>query len=341
MNVIIQGAFILFLLILAAITSASEISIISTSRIRLRRMASEGSRRAAIILKMLETPERFFSTILVSNNVVDTLIAVLVTAIIIRVMGEGAWQVVASTVLAAFLIIFFEVTAKTIAASYSERISFFLARPMGLLIRIFSPLVVGFEVVINAILKVIKSKTLPRASLVTDDEIRGMIKLGQEEGSLQKEKYGMITRIFEFNDAVIRNVMTPKKDIFSINLNSDIDDILNRVLESGYSRIPVYEDDPESITGIINMKDLLMLSSNKGLVVFQDIVYPPTIVNESKKVTELLKEFQKGHAHLAIVVDGQNKLQGLVTLEDLVEEIVGDINDEYDVRVNNYKTKHV
>lgn len=336
-----QILFILLLLILAAITAASEISIISTSRMRLRRLASEGSRRAAIILKMLETPERFFSTILVSNNVIDTLIAVLVTAIIIKYMGESAWQVVISTALGAFLIIFFEVTAKTIAASYSERVSFFLARPMRLMIKIFAPLVVGFEVVINAILKVIRSKTLPKSSLVTDDEIRAMIKIGQEEGSLQKEKYGMITKIFEFNDALIKNVMTPKKDIFAIDLNSDLDDIFNKVLESGYSRIPVYEKDPDNITGVINMKDLLMLKSNKELVVFQDIVYPPTTVSDSKKVTELLKEFQKGHAHLAIVVDSQNRLQGLVTLEDLVEEIVGDIQDEYDVRVNNYKTKHV
>ncbi len=341
MKELIQGIFILFLLMLAAITSASEISIISASRLRLRRLASEGSRRAAIILKILETPERFFSTILVSNNVVDTLIAVLVTAIVIRFMGQGGWEVVTSTVIAAFLIIVFEVTAKTVAANYSERISLYLARPTRLLIKLFSPVIIGFEVIINAILRVIRARTLARASLVTDEEIRAMIKIGQEEGSLQKDKYSMITKVFALHDAVVKSVMTPKKDIFLINELADIDDILSRVLESGYSRIPVYKEDPDNISGIINMKDLLMLSSNKDLVVLQDIIYPPTIVNESKKVTELLKEFQKGHTHIAIVVDNQNNVQGIVTLEDLVEEIVGEIEDEYDVRVNNYKAGHI
>jgi putative hemolysin len=341
MKELMQGILIFFLLTLAAITSASEISIISASRLRLRRLASEGSRRAAIILKILETPERFFSTILVSNNVVDTLIAVLVTAIVIRFMGQGGWEVVTSTVVAAFLIIVFEVTAKTVAANYSERMSLYFARPMRLLIRLFSPLVIGFEVIINAILRAIRSKTLAKASLVTDEEIRAMIKIGQEEGSLQKEKYSMITKIYALHDAVVKAVMTPRKDIFSINALANIDDILARVLESGYSRIPVYKDSPDNISGIINMKDLLMLSSNRELVVLQDIIYPPTIVSESKKVTELLKEFQKGHAHIAIVVDNQDKVQGIVTLEDLVEEIVGEIEDEYDVRVNNYKTRHI
>lgn len=341
MKELLQSAVILFLLILGAVTAAAEISIIATSRLRLRRLASEGSRRAAIILKILETPERFFSTILVSNNVVDTLIAVLVTAIVIRFMGEGGWEIVVSTGVAAFLIIVFEVTAKTIATNYSERMSFFLARPMRLLIRIFSPLVIGFEVIINAILRVIRAKTLSKASLVTDEEIRAMIKIGQEEGSLQKEKYSMITKVFALHEAVVKNVMTPKKDIFSISANSNIDDILSKVLESGYSRIPVYSGSPDNISGIINMKDLLMLSSNKDLVVLQDIIYPPTIVNESKKVSELLKEFQRGHTHIAVVVDSQNKTQGIITLEDLVEEIVGEIEDEYDVKINDYRARHI
>ncbi|MFH1189850.1 MAG: hemolysin family protein [Candidatus Omnitrophota bacterium] len=341
MKELIQCIAILFLLMMAAITSASEISIISTSRLRLRRLASEGSRRAAIILKILETPQRFFSTILVSNNVVNTLTAVLVTAIVIRFMGQGGWEVVVSTVIASFLIIVFEVTAKTVAANYSETMSLYLARPTRLLIKLFSPLIIGFEVIINAILKGIKAKTLAKASLVTDDEIRAMIKIGQEEGSLQKEKYSMITKVYALHDAVVKSVMTPKKDIFAINVMSNVDDILSRVLESGYSRIPVYKDIPENIIGIINMKDLLMLSSNKDLVVLQDIVYPPTVVGGSKKVTELLKEFQKGHTHIAIVVDDQKKIQGIVTLEDLVEEIVGEIEDEYDVRVNISMPRHI
>ncbi len=341
MSEFFKSILVVLLLTMIAIMAAAEISIISASRIRLRRLASEGSRRAAIVLKMLETPQRFFSTILVSNNIISALIAVLATAVVIRFMGEGGWEVVACTIVVSFLITIFEVLTKTLAASYSERVSLFLARPMSAFIKVVAPLVVGFEVIINAILKVFNVNTQSKSSLVSDEEIRGMIKLGQEEGSLQKDKYSMISKVYALHDALVKNVMTPKKDMFAISSGSVIDDILSRVLESGYSRIPVYQGTPENIIGVINMKDLLMLSSNKDLVVLQDIMYPPSIVNESKKVTDLIKEFQKGHTHLAVVVDNQNKIQGIVTLEDLVEEIIGEIEDEYDVRVNNYNTRHI
>lgn len=326
---------------MAAVTAASEISIIATSRLRLRRMAAEGSKRAAVVLKILETPERFFSTILVSNNIVNTLTAVLVTAVVTRLMGSDGWDVAVSTFVAAFLIIIFETTSKTIAASYAEKMALFIAVPVRIMIKLFYPVVIGFEMVVSFILRVIGVKSLPKASLVTDDEIRAMIKVGQEEGSLQKDKYSMITKVFALHDAVVRSVMTPKKEIFSIDVNSGIDDILSRALESGYSRIPVYKDNPDNIIGVINMKDLLMLSANKDLIVMQDVIYPPTVVSESKKVIDLLKEFQKGHTHIAIVVNGDNRIQGVITLEDLVEEIVGEIEDEYDIRATNYKTKHI
>lgn len=341
MKELIQAISIFVLLLIAAITAASEISIISSSRLRLRRLMSEGSKAAKIILKILETPERFFSTILVANNIVDTLIAVLVTAVVIRLMGESGLEVVISTAVAAFLIIVFEVTAKTIAANYAEKMSLFLARPMQVMIRVFSPVVIGLEVIINTIVKLLGAKPGKKPSLVTDDEIKGLIKIGREDGTLQKEKYGMITKVFDFSDALVKKTMTPKKDIVAIDVNAKIDTIIDIVTESGYSRLPVYKDNPDNIIGVINMKDLLSLSYNRDLIVFQDIVYPATFVAGSKKITELLKEFQKGHTHLALVTDDKGKLEGLVTLEDLLEEIVGEIEDEYDVRASNYKTKHL
>ena len=126
--------------------------------------------------------------------------------------------------------------------------------------------------------------------------------------------------------------MIPKDKMVLIDIGADIDSILDKVLESGYSRLPVYKDKPDNIIGVINMKDMLNLSVNRDLVILQDIIYPPIFVPDSKNVTELLKEFQKGHTHLAIVTDPHGKLQGLVTLEDLLEEIVGEIQDEYDIR---------
>ena len=260
---------------------------------------------------------------------------------VIRLIGVGVLEVVISTLTASFLIIVSEVTAKTIATRNSEKMSLFLARPVQWMIKVFSPLVRGFEIITNLLVRLIGGKTTGKPSLVTDEEIKALIKLGQEEGTLQKEKYGMITKVFDFSDALVKKVMTPKKEMVSIDVNSKFDEILDKVVESGYSRLPVCKDSPDNIVGIINMKDLLSLSYNKDLIVLQDIMYPATFVTGSKKVSELLKEFQKGHTHLAVVTDDKGKVEGIVTLEDLVEEIVGEIEDEYDVRASNYKAKHI
>lgn len=332
MKNMLEILLLIFLLMGAAITAASEISIIATSKVKLRKRVSEGSKTAKLILNMLETPERFFGTILVANNVVDTLIASLITAIIIRAVGGNNLGIILATVLASFLIIIFEVAAKTFAARHPERLSFFLAGPTHFIIRIFSPVVKILEIITNAIVNMIGGKAKGKTSLVTEEEIRALIKIGEEEGVLHKEKYKMLTKVFDFSETIVRKVMKPKSEMVLIDINANIEEILEHVIESGYSRLPVYKEKRENIIGIINMKDLLNLSVNKGLVVLQDIIYPPTFVSGSKKVTELLKDFQKGHTHIAIVMDPKGVVEGLVTLEDILEEIVGEIEDEYDVR---------
>lgn len=338
MNIFLDVLILLILLLLAAVTAASEISIIAANRLKLRKLSSEGSKTATIVLKILEIPERFFSTILVANNVVDSLIAVLVTALFIRFFSDKV-GIVLATLISSFLIIVFEVTGKTLAAKYSERLSLVLARPIQLLIKLLSPIVKVIEVIIRVVLDIVGGKTEKPPSLVTDEEIRALIKIGEKEGALHREKYKMLSKVFDFSEALIRDVMTPKKDIVAIDISMKFDDMLAKVLESGYSRIPVYKDNPENIIGIINMKDLLNMTFNKELFVLQDIVYPATMVPGSRKVTELLKEFQKGHTHLALVIGSDNKIEGIVTLEDLLEEIVGEIEDEHDVRASHYKTK--
>jgi putative hemolysin len=342
MRAFAEVVVIAFLLLIAAVTAGSEISIIAVSRIKLRKLASEGSRTARIILKILETPERFFSTILVTNNIVDSLIAVIVAAILIRLMGDrGVWGVIMATLVSAFLIIVCEVTAKTIAARHSERMSFMLARPILWLIKISKPVVWGLERVVNTVTTLLGGGAKGKTSLVTEEEIRALIKISEEEGILQKEKYRMLSKVFDFGEAVVRSVMTARRDVTEISIDEKLDSILEKVLESGYSRLPVYKDSPDNIVGMINMKDLLSLSRNEGLIVLQDIVYPATFVPDSKKITELLKEFQKGHTHLVVVKDAEGKVAGIVTLEDLIEEIVGEIEDEHDVRASNYKPKHL
>lgn len=329
---------LIFLLLFAAITAASEISIIAVSRIKLRRLIHSGSKAARDVLKILETPGRFFGTILVSNNIVDALIAVLITALVIRVMGlSERLGIVVATLIASFLIIVSEVTAKTLAARFSEKISIALAMPIRTLIIIFAPIVRILEAITKVLSWMLGIKPAGGASLVTEEEIRAFIKIGEEDGVLHKEKSRMLSKVFDFGNTIVKNVMTPKKEMVAIDISSGFEYILEKVLETGYSRIPVYKNNPDNIVGIINMKDLLSLSCNKDLIVLNDIIYPAVFFPEAKKVTELLKEFQKGHTHIAIVRDAKGGISGLVTLEDLLEEIVGEIEDEYDVRANYYK----
>jgi CBS domain containing-hemolysin-like protein len=171
-----------------------------------------------------------------------------------------------------------------------------------------------------------------RGSLVTEEEMRALIKVWEAEDIKHKERAKMLSRVFDLSETVISSIMRPRAEMAAINIDSNIDEIIEKVLESGYSRLPVYKDKEDNIIGIINMKDLLTLSVNKGLIVLQDIVYPPAFVPGSKKVIDLLKDFQKGHTHIAIVLGPKDSVDGIVTLEDILEEIVGEIEDEYDVR---------
>src|SRR3989338_3951442 len=332
MKIILELILLVILLFIGALTAASETSIIASSIIKLRRLAADGSKTARMILKILEAPERFFGTIVVANNVVNSLIASIVTVVIISLVGKGSRSVLIATLVASFFIIVFEVVAKTISAVTPVRIAPSLVRMVKFLIFFLSQAVRVLSVITNFIANLLGGKTKGKPSLVVEDEIKALIRIGEEESPRHKDKYKMLSKVFEFSDTLVKTVMVPKDKMASIDINAGIDDILDKVMESGYSRIPVYKDKPDNIIGVINMKDLLNLSVNRDLVILQDIVYPPIFVPESRNITELLKEFQKGHTHLAIVVDSQGKIQGLVTLEDLLEEIVGEIEDEYDIR---------
>ena len=333
MKYLIEMIILGVLLAGAAFTAGCEVSIIAANRLKLKRLSAEGLKTARAVLDILDQPHKFFSTILVANSIVGALIAVIVTGMLIHIAnGENNLTIVLSTVVTALMVIVSEVTAKTVAARYADRISLLLAKPIKAMMTVLGPFVRGFEFVTDIFLHLVGGKPQGNTSLMTEEEIRTMIKIGGEEGTLHKEKYRMLSKVFDFDQTLVKSVMTPKKEMVSLDMNSSLGDIMDKALECGYSRIPVHKDSPDNIVGVINMKDLLNLEHNKSLLVLQDIIYPVTTVPGSKKVTELLTEFQKGHTHIAIVTDPQGRIEGLITLEDLLEEIVGEIEDEYDIR---------
>ena len=332
MKIIFELMFLVILLLIGALTAASETSIVASSIIKLRRLAADGSKPAMMILRILEAPERFFGALVVSNNVVNSFIASIITVIVISFSGASSKGVILATLTASFLIIVLEVAAKTISAGNHIRMALFLVRFVKILIFILSPAVNVLSVATNFIVNLMGGKTKGKPSLVVEDEIKALIRIGEEESPKHKDKYKMLSKVFEFSNIIVKAVMIPKDRMILIDIDANIDDILDKVLESGHSRVPVYKDKPDNIIGVINMKDLLNLSVNKELLILQDIIYPPVFIQDSKNVADLLKDFQKGHTHLAIVVDIYGKIQGLVTMEDLLEEIVGEIEDEYAVR---------
>ena len=332
MKIVLELILLAILLLIGALTAASETSIIAASIVKLRRLASDGSKTARMVLKILEAPERFFGTVVVSNNIVNSLIASIVTVIIISLLGENSKSILLATLIAAFLIIVFEVAAKTLSAGSPVRISLSLVRMVRVLIFILSPTVKVLSIITNFIVNLLGGKTKGKPSLVVEDEIKALIRIGEEESPRHKDKYKMLSKVFEFSDTVVKTIMVPKDKMVLIDMSSNINDVLDKALELGHSRLPVYKDKPDNIVGVINMKDLLNLSVNRDLVILQDIIYPPIFIPDSKKVSDLLKDFQKGHTHLAIIIDSFGKIEGLVTMEDLLEEIVGEIEDEHDIR---------
>ena len=208
---IASAIFIIVLLLIAALTAASEISIIAVSRIKLRKLASSGSKSARIILKMLEAPEKFFSTILVVNNIVDTLIASIITVIMIAAIGDNNKGVIVATVIASIIIIVFEVVAKTLAATHSEKWSLALARPVHGLISLFSPLVRGLVRLTNFVVRIVSGAGAPaKPALITEEELKALLKIGEEEGVLHKEKYKMLSKVFDFSEKIVKEIRKRK-----------------------------------------------------------------------------------------------------------------------------------
>lgn len=309
--------------------SLSETALIALSKIRLRHLVNKGLKNAKMAQKVVSHLDRLITTILVGNNIVNIGISAIGTAIFIYFFGQK-WGIIISTlVVSFFILVFAEITPKIFAAQHPEKVSLLMAGPMNLLIYALRPIVSVFMGISNFLIKAVGGGIKHRAPLVTEEEIRLMIEVGKEEGAVSDEERKMLHKIFEFGDTVAGEVMMPKENIAAINVDATPEELLDLLIEEGHSRIPVYKDSADNIVGIIYARDLLHIWHNKGLVVIQDLIQPAYFVKKTKKVNEVLKDFQRMKVQIAIIVDEDKKALGLVTLEDLIEEIVGEIEEEY------------
>ncbi|MBI4972756.1 MAG: HlyC/CorC family transporter [Candidatus Omnitrophica bacterium] len=323
---------LIFLFILAACSfffSASETAVIGLSKIRLRHMIAKGIRRAQNIQHLIGKLDKFIIAILIGNNLVNIALSAIATAIFVQIFGYN-WGILISTFSTAFFVLVFcEITPKILAIKHTEKMALFVAPLMEVCLKILNPLIHFFVGISNFILKLLRIEPPKRSPLVTEEELRTMIEIGKEEGVLSDEERKMLHRIFEFGDTRVSEVMLPKDKIIAVDINSTPEALLDIFVEEGHARLPVYEGSLDSIIGVIYARDLLYVLKNKGLFVLQDLVHQAYYVSPTLQVNELLRKFQADKLQIAIVADEQKKTLGLVTLEDLLEEIVGEIEEEH------------
>lgn len=320
--------FLFFLVFLSFFISVSETSIIALSKIRLAHLVSQGVKRSGHLKRLVTKLDIFITAILVSNNFVNTAMSAIVTAFFVQKYGYKWGVIVATLISGFFIVVLCEITPKILAIKHTEKIALFTAPLWEIFIKIFNPLVNIFTLSSNFILRLLRIGPVKRSPLITEEELRVMIEVGKEEGVLSDEERKMLHRIFEFGDTKVKEVMVPTEKIVAVDIHASLERLLNIFVEQGHARLPVYENSADTIIGIVYARDLLYLLRDKGLFLLQDLLHKPVYVREEMRVNELLKTFQADKIQIAIVVNEQKRTQGLVTLEDLIEEIVGEIEEE-------------
>ncbi len=330
-------ALLLLLLILSAISaflSGAESALIAVSKIRLRHLVDKKVKFAKIAFNLVANLDRLIATILLSNNFVNVAISVIGTSVFIFLFGNNFIIVGISTLaITTFILVFCEITPKIFALGRPEKVSLFSARPMYFLMNILKPAVKFFTIFSNFLISLLGIEKAKRSPLITEEELKLMIEIGKEEGVILDEERKMLHRIFNFGDTAASEVMVLREDIVAINVEATLEELLSLFVEEGHSRVPVYRGDIDNIIGVVYARDLLHIWLNKQLIMIPDIIHPAFFVDQSKKVTELLRDFQQKRIHMAIVVDNNNHTLGLVSLEDLTEEIIGEVEDEEDLMV--------
>ncbi len=317
-----------FLLLLSASFSASEAALLSINKVRLRHLMEKGNRSAQLTYQLLTQLDRVIGTLLVANNLVNVAISSIITWVCIEWFGPERGVVIATIVGVTLLLVIGEVTPKMFAASHSERVAFAVVRPVRVLMVLLYPLAVAFTWAGRMLLRLVRIPTKRRSPLVTEEELKVMIQMGREAGVLEEHELRMLHKIFEFSDSIVQQVMVLRDQIAAVDLNAKTVDALDVLIEEGHSRVPVYEGTLDKIAGVIYARDLLAMMRHGGVFVLQDLIRPVLFVDEGKRIAELLGEFQREKSQIAMVRNVKGVIVGLVTIEDLLEEIVGEIGEK-------------
>ena len=349
-----QLLFILLLIGINAFFAASEIAILSVRQTKLKPLIEKANESAKIINKYLEEPSKFLATIQVGITLAGFFASALSAKTLVVYFGvllkkskiSFLYQfsdliafIFITAIVAYITLVLGELVPKRMALQKSDKIALFVARPMNLISKLAYPVVRLLTSTTNLVIRLMGGSIKYDSQQITEEEIRLMINVGEEKGVIQETETEMINSIFEFDDTIVKEVMTPRTDMIVVSINAEMEEILNVIVGEHYSRIPVYMDTIDNIIGILYVKDLFGVIKKDGEleISLKDIIRDANFVSEYKKIDELFRDMQKSKNHIAIVIDEYGGTAGLITIEDLLEEIVGNIFDEYDDEVLEYE----
>jgi putative hemolysin len=328
LRIVLLAVFVVF----SAFFSASETALFAANRVVLRQRRAQGDRRARTAYALLNQAGELLTTLLAGSTMANVAATVVATSIALSLVGRrgGEWAAFVATT--AILLILADIAPKTLAARNADRLALAIAGPISTLMRLFTPLIRILSVIATALIRPFGGQITPRAPLVTEEQLRFLVEVGEEEGVIEEKEREMIHSIFEFGDTVVREVMRPRVDIVAVPAEATVNGAIGLMAEHGHSRLPVFEGSIDHIVGVVYMRDLIpALRQGRLEQPVSEVRRPAFYVPESKKVDDLFKEMQQRKISMAIVLDEFGGTAGLVTVEDLLEEIVGEIQDEYDL----------
>ncbi len=344
---------ILILILLIGFFSASEVAVVSTRKSRMQELKDDGNRKAAIVLDFQENPEQFLATVHV--GVIFSLILASGLGGIIAILSlvptlqasELSWVRDASgwlslgimaAAIGSMVVVFGELVPKSLALRFAESVALRTASPILFFSVLFKFPVKILTFASNSFLALFKDKTSFTESRITEEEFKLMLEEGTKTGVIDKTEHELIESIFEFTDTTAKEVMIPRPDIVALSIDTPRETIVKIVLEEGYSRMPVYKGTVDNILGIVYTKDLLGMLEYRDVIILEDIIRPAFFVPETQKISRLMRELQSQKLHMAVVIDEFGGTEGLVTIEDILEEIVGEIHDEYDEELRDVES---
>ena len=323
-----QLVALIVLLMLSAFFSSAETSLVSVNQIRMRSLAENGNARAKRVLAITSNQSKMLSAILIGNNIVNISASALATMIAQKIWGNAAVSI-ATGVLTVLVLIFGEISPKTLATANADKMAMIFSGPIRILMIILTPFIIIINFLAKGVLRILGYKEDKNKTSFTEDELRTIVEVSHEEGVLENDEREMINNVFDFGESQAKDVMIPRIDMTCISIDSTFDEIVEVFRKDKYTRLPVYETSVDNVIGIINVKDLLLCEDKKNFSV-QNILRKPYYTYEYKKISELMEELKKTSNNFTIIVDEYGSTVGMITLEDLLEEIVGEIRDEYD-----------